>query len=734
MPVNHEVKGNLARLLATEDLIVEHKKVETACFNVHTRVLTLPMWERASNEIYDLLVAHEVGHALYTPDEDWTENVKIPPTFVNIVEDVRVEKLMKRRYAGLNKTFYTGYNQLSDDDFFQINDDDIETYNLADRVNLYFKIGNFVNINFSDKEREIVNAINESETFEDVLSAAESLYNYCKEEEEKIQTNIDVSGHDVEMTFGSPGDGQKESSSDNSDYSMDGDVDNSQNSGNQSQTENNDSQPSDQVDRGGNSGSDNQKNKQGGDKKSPEVKTMTSLEDAIKNLVNMSGPENIYVEMPKLNLESLIVKNVRIHKECENYWQNQINMKDCTEDDLFNCVDKQYREFKNSAQKEVNYLVKEFECKKSADSYARATTSRTGVLDCNKLHTYKHNDDIFKKVTTLADGKNHGLIFILDWSGSMSNVILDTIKQLYNLIWFCKKVNIPFEVYAFTYDWDPVDYDEKTGEAIIQKEYYTKKENLLVVDSYFHLMNLFTSKTNTRELEKQMINIYRIAQYHDHSCPYNLSYGYPSRLGLSGTPLNESLIALHQILPKFQKENKLQKVQCVILTDGEAHVLKRHVEVKRHWESEPYLGVAMINSNTFLRDRELGTTYRLEDDYSSFTDVFIKNLRDKFVNVNFIGIRILPSREASHFIQRYAKNFDEKLKLMEVWRKEKSFSIKNSGYHTYFGISSNALNNDSTFDVDENATVVQIKNAFTKSLKSKKMNKKVLGEFIDLVA
>ena len=59
MAVNHEIKSQLAKLLATEDLVVEHKKVETAQFNVHTRVLTLPMWERASSVVYDMLVGHE---------------------------------------------------------------------------------------------------------------------------------------------------------------------------------------------------------------------------------------------------------------------------------------------------------------------------------------------------------------------------------------------------------------------------------------------------------------------------------------------------------------------------------------------------------------------------------------------------------------------------------------------------------------------------------------------------
>ena len=120
MAVSHEIKSQLAKLLATEDLVVEHKNVETACFNVHTRVLTLPMWDGATNQVYDMLVAHEVGHALYTPDRDWIKEYKISPQFVNVVEDVRIEKLMKRRYAGISKTFYRGYSELSDNDFFGV--------------------------------------------------------------------------------------------------------------------------------------------------------------------------------------------------------------------------------------------------------------------------------------------------------------------------------------------------------------------------------------------------------------------------------------------------------------------------------------------------------------------------------------------------------------------------------------------------------------------------------------
>ena len=62
---------------------------------------------QAGEEVYDTLVCHEVGHALYTPDVEWWINNEISASIVNIVEDdTRIEKLMKRRYAGLSKTFF----------------------------------------------------------------------------------------------------------------------------------------------------------------------------------------------------------------------------------------------------------------------------------------------------------------------------------------------------------------------------------------------------------------------------------------------------------------------------------------------------------------------------------------------------------------------------------------------------------------------------------------------------
>jgi hypothetical protein len=109
---------------------------------------------------------------------------------------------------------------------------------------------------------------------------------------------------------------------------------------------------------------------------------------------------------------------------------------------------------------------------------------------------------------------------------------------------------------------------------------------LIYVADDFSLLNLLTSKVNMKTLEHQMLNIWRLTIALRSPYGYGCKYFAPTRLHLSSTPLNEALISLHQILPNFQRENKLQKVQCVVLTDGEANCLPYHIEVKRGSESE----------------------------------------------------------------------------------------------------------------------------------------------------
>ena len=733
MAVQQEIKSQLAKLLATEDIVVEHKHVETAQFNTDTRVLILPIWEKASNDVYDMLVGHEVGHALFTPNVDPPKSV--PHQFMNVVEDARIEKLIKRKYLGLAKSFYRGYNELQEQDFFELDGEDISNFNLADRANLHFKIGSFLNVSFSDAEKEIITLIQNAETFTDTIAAAEALYNFCKEEKEQeseteqIQTNND-SLMDIESGGGIDSDSTSESDSSLSDSDSDAPVE-----GGIDSIDNDTS-----VDDTGST-----VEKSSGSEF--EVRTADILSDRLKDLVSKHSVENVYVELPKLNLDSVIVPSETIHniidehyrKESERYDDNRRErgavpeeLKYLYPDTTFEHPDREYVKFKRDAQKEVSYLVKEFECRKSAAAYARASTSRTGVLDTRNLHTYKFNEDLFKKVTVLPDGKNHGLIFILDWSGSMQYVLQDTLKQLYNLIWFCKKVQIPFDVYAFSSEYGNkvnrgrLDYYDRLSNEKIQ--HYDRKEGLLHVDSEFNLLHFFSDKSNAKDLENQMINIWRTAYSFKNRGPYV----YPSELVLSGTPLNETLVALHQIIPQFQEKNNVEKVQCIVLTDGEGSQLPYNKMVDRHWEDDEFLGCVNCHGDrSFLRDRKLGKTYKLPGSYRKFTDALLYNLQDRFPSTNFIGIRVLEGRDARYFIGHYHQ-YDEK--MFNQWKKNRTCTITNSGYNAYFAISSNALAQDTEFDVDDDATKAQIKRAFVKSLKTKKLNKKVLGEFIELVA
>ena len=711
MQIKHEIKSQLAKLLATEDLIVEHKRVETAQFDVHTRILTLPTWDRASNVVYDMLVGHEVGHALYTPDE-WGWRNKIPQQFVNVVEDARIEKLMKRRYPGLAKTFYNAYNELSDSDFFELNDQDIDDLNLADRVNLYYKIGSFVDVCFSTIEKQIVTMIGKCETFEDTKKAALVLYEFCKaDQDNKESEQVNISPDNV---------GENE-------LDLDGKL-----------GDNTNEEPQDNNSKESNAsaGCEGAEGQSGIEDDGLEVKTAESLSESLKDLVNTSDlTSNVYFELPKLDLKNIIIPNKFIHETIKLSFQVQQVEWDQSEYSgsssslsLYDEVDQEYIKFKRGAQKEVNYLVKEFECKKSASAYARSTTARTGILDTAKLHTYKFNEDLFKKVTIIPDGKNHGLIFILDWSGSMASVLQDTIKQLYNLLWFCKKVQIPFEVYAFTNEYPHPEVDEDNRRVLA----YEPRSGLAAIKEWFSLMNLFTHKTNAKELEKQMIHIWRISSACSRS--YYSPFDLPIGMTLSGTPLNESLVCLHEIIPQFKTVNNIDKVQCVVLTDGEAHGLTYHRTVQRPWDEDPFLGEGNICHGSFLRNRKTGNTYCIDGSYyTSFTEIMLRDLRASFPQTNFIGIRVLANRDAGSFIRNHTP-YEKIENIMKTWRKNKSFTLKDAGYHSYFGLSSSALDNDTEFEVKEDATKAQIRSAFKKSLTSKKMNKKVLGEFIELVA
>jgi len=719
MKVNLEVKGTLAKLLATEDLIVEHRKVSTASFNVQSRVLTLPLWDRASNKVIDLLVSHEVGHALFTPNEDWTAKLNCPKGFLNVTEDVRIEKKMKRKYPGLPKTFYRGYKELAEQDFFGIEGTDINNMNIADRVNLYFKIGSFVNISFSEEEKGLLKMISDADTFDDAIAAAERMYELHskKEEEEDMKP-------ESELTC-------------NSDESQGGDGESQQEQKTEIQETEDGEEPSEDESYGGTSEMESP-SPEGGDHSNDEVSTMDNLDEKLQEMTSSYSYEPVYIEYPKLNLDEIIVSNQEIHDHLDDEWdkfKNQI-FADCEDDTCImfeddkekaeliikrhlTCYETNFKKFKRDIQSEVNYMVKEFECKKSAGAYARASTSRTGVLDCTKLHSYKYNEDLFKKVTTLPNGKNHGLIFILDWSGSMHNILLDTVKQLLSLVMFCDKVNIPFDVYAFTNEWN------KNAKAYFDSKDESLEENKFYISQTFNLLNMISS-SNKKSLQKQMTHLYMMANMY-HNVNYHL---IPEKLSLSGTPLVEAMICLNQIIPQFKSKNDLEKVHTMILTDGEAAGIS-------YTRESPYdigkMGLERINlcSTQYFRNRKNGNVRKISYEQDTCL-IILEDLRNSYPGSTITGFRLLESGSSLQLSIRNAIQNDSK--KQEKWKKEKIACLTNQGYDKYFIMGSKKLHEDVDFEVKEDATKSQIKNAFSKSLKSKKNNKKILGEFIGMIA
>jgi len=428
-----EVKGTLAKLLATENLTVEHRKVSTACFDVDKRLLILPIWKTASSTVYDLLVGHEVGHALYTPNEDFSS---APKDFVNVLEDARIERMMKVTYPGLRRSFFVGYRELWEQDFFGVKNDDPNTLSLIDRINLYFK-GN-PNIPFADEEMVWVNRAEKTKTFQEVVDLAKELYEFCSQKQENKE--------DMNMPpLPESSDGQQSPDQTIEDSSAELDEE-------KDWPTESDPEKDHRKDRTADDADLETPSYHGGDQ-CDETKSVTdeALSQALETLVDDDAKEWVYLSIPDPKVEDYIVPFNVTQYNLQNHFYDETRDSGWSEHVQY-AVD-HYNSFKKDTQKTVNYLCKQFEMKKSADEYRRAATAKTGVIDTNKLHTYKYNDDIFKKVTVIPEGKNHGLVMYLDWSGSMQSQLLDTLKQTYNLIWFCKKSGIPFRVYAFQSGW-----------------------------------------------------------------------------------------------------------------------------------------------------------------------------------------------------------------------------------------------------------------------------------------
>ena len=737
MLINQEVKGQLAKLLATENLTIEHRKVSTAYFDVEKRILCLPIWKSASNTVYDLLVGHEVGHALFTPADELND---APRAFVNVLEDARIERMMKVKYPGLRNTFFKGYKELWNDGFFGVSDDDIEKLSLIDRINLFFK-GNST-IDFDSDEQVYVDRAAVTKTFQDVLDLAREMMDRAEQKDlEKIdETEVP----EIPFNGEKDGDGEYELGQKQPAPAGQGEEGEGEKGQGRPDLGEDDTPFDDEFD---DEGLDYDTGVVGGgtnietEFRETECVTDEALAESIETLVDEDSREWVYLTMPKItNIDKLIIDNKKIREDLEKHFDDEYAKElDPSENsdwrqyqikeqkDAIDTGRRHYQTFKKSTGKTVNYLLKQFEMKKSADQYKRQATSKTGVINTQSLYKYKLTEDIFKKITVIPDGKNHGLVMFLDWSGSMSQCLLDTLKQTYNLVWFCKKANIPFRVYGFQSGYhNSYRYGSGLHEGI------EHKANQLAIGDDFRLLEFLSSRQNNRSLEASMKILYlQVFAMNNYNIKANQPYG------LGGTPLAEAIYCAKTIVAQMRAQEKVQKVNVVCLTDGEANPMNYTAE-SEHFEELRQRNICSGSQVFVLRDKSTGYQKRLNGSPYLTTKEIVSYMRS-ITDYNWIGIRLCSKSELNRVVRNLCENYEDLQKFDKQWRKEKFISIKDDAGFTeaFFMPDRNNGSDNEELEIKQKgveATRAELNRAFKKHMSSKMQNKTILNKFIEHIA
>lgn len=687
-----ESKSLLAKLMATENLTIEQRPVQTASFDVRNRILTVPVLDKnISNVVYDLFMGHEVGHALYTPMEGMVKarELKLNGDVTNVVEDSRIERKIKYKYPGLKNSFVKAYKELMDKDFFGVKDSDINKLNFLDRINLHCKGGAALRIQFNDVERGLLGEVETTETYDDVIEVSKKIIEYMKKQLEEEQKRLKA---------------LKDSGEDDGD---DSDGENDEGEFFDEEGEPTHYSPGDESDSGEEveiSGSKNEEDGNTGLEEKIKSHTDESFRKNEKTLFETNPGTYAYANIPEID-----TKRIFDYKDLWKKYKQESHTV-CTES---------YIKIRNESNKVVSYLVKEFEMRKNADQLKRASVAKTGELNMSKIYSYQFSEDVFKKITVVPGGKSHGLVMFLDWSGSMVEHLGNTVKQLINLTLFCKKVNIPYEVYAFI--------EDPTSENYIKPS--NKKGDLSF--RAFGLCNLLSSKMTSAEFTYAASGLV----YMSGLSKISSRAGYtPHWLSMSGTPLNEAIICSMAIVPEFQKKYKLQVVNTIFLTDGEGRELRDIVDTEDgYYRSNRTKAETLVMRDPITKRQE---SFSTKASYGSGlqTKALIKLLRAR-TNSNVIGFYVISGRDFGRKLVEWFPKQTNHEELKADFRKNKFMVLQNSGYNEYYILRSNGLDTeeDSTFEVKENSTFRGIASAFAKYNSNRISSRVVLNRFIGLI-
>jgi len=560
-------KSILARLLANENVAVEQTNHHTAFFDVTNRVLGLPFWKDIDKDLYDLLVGHEIGHALYTPADGWhsctTDIPGCPRDYVNVVEDIRIERKVLAKYPGLLASFMRGYQDLLDRDFFGLSKKGINERSFMDRLNVFSKSRGLVEVHFNEKEQPYVDMAMAVETWEDVIEACRKIYEFVKNEiqnENETQDSEDSQKSSlpskVIISAGKPGEGEKaeELSKEEMEAIMNGDIEV------EIDTESFENAGKEEGEDEGEDGQGSVPSNEEGDneaKPTPIVSTGAgSSPDSVdtdkefrnnfmKKLVDSVnlGGKNLYVKGPTAKQAMATISEFN---DVHGARYSKVKPDD-----------EKYKKALAETKQTVMLMVKEFEMRKAAFRSARARVSTKGSLDVNQLHKYKYDDQLFKQVTYLADSQSHGMIMLVDYSGSMNGTIKNVLKQIVVMVAFCKRVNIPFEVYGFT--------SMSAGQHFVNKQkaimaHASKLTNVEM--STTHIFKLISSDMSKPVYEEAYRSLWGQSCY---------GSGYRGSLEqMNGTPLNNALLAMMHVVEAFKTKHRVQKMNFITLTDGES--------------------------------------------------------------------------------------------------------------------------------------------------------------------
>jgi hypothetical protein len=754
-------KSGLAKLMATENLTVQHAKVPTASFDPKNRILTCPIWEQMSGDLYDLLMGHEVGHALDTPADGWHGAVHERGAnykgFLNVVEDARIEKRQKRRYPGLRRSFTNGFNELMDKDFFGLRGRVVDTLPFIDRLNIYTKSSYSFPVSFNVEEQDFVDRVQACETFEDALKLTDEIWDYSKEEQSQTNTpedsfgyGEDEDGDDYETESGSnegdaetDGEGNEPSKSTQMGEDGDEEKESASNSGEELDEDGDDEgETKNDISRFKESQSVNE------DQTSePRCETDENFRQNESKLIAKHAREYVYLNIPKPNLKRIVTPAKRVQEILTKEFADQLPSYEQIASNLYN-------DFRRKNERFISLLAKEFEMRKAADKFSKAKVSSTGDIDVSRVFKYQIDDNIFKKVMRVPKGKSHGLILLLDKSGSMSDNLSASYEQILILSMFCRKINIPFTAYGFGNSDQIRDIDfpaePKHYELRDSRTYGCFSENVGEMNmSSMYLREMINSKMSNSEFSKAVKNILCLMDAWSGRYRSRNTFYRPNSDALSNTPLTEAMIACQPLINEFKTINNLDIVNLCVVHDGDADEITSFVS-KDGTTNRTYFGTNY--QNVFLCDKKNKIQQEVPDGDDGIR-IAIGNWLTKTTGVKIIGFylaanstmksamrRRLFNAELNELRKNERSNWyqlkDAYSKYGKILRKEKFLESKNAGYESFFILPGGADLNieDDDFEAPEKVTTASLTKAFGKYNKNRQVNRVLVSRFIGMIA